>query len=179
MALHVATRAGARQRVGAGEGAAALAGAIEARADERALRAAPAERGAHAAAVDERDAVRDRETAEEEIRAVNEEAMSVNEEFQTTNEELETSKEELQSLNEELTALNSQLQETLNRYQTLADDLENILNSADVATLFLDRNLRIRFFTPAARIGYSIDVFHVTPEDVARYRAARAAAASQ
>jgi two-component system CheB/CheR fusion protein len=102
------------------------------------------------------DAVRDRETAEEEIRAVHEEAMSVNEEFQTTNEELETSKEELQSLNEELTALNSQLQETLNRYQTLADDLENILNSADVATLFLDRGLRIRFFTPAARMLFSV-----------------------
>ena len=77
------------------------------------------------------NAIRDRETAEEEIRAINEEAMSVNEEFQTTNEELETSKEELQSLNEELTALNSQLQETLDQHQTVANDLENILNSAD------------------------------------------------
>ncbi len=82
--------------------------------------------------------------------------MSVNEEFQTTNEELETSKEELQSLNEELTALNSQLQETLNQHQTLANDLENILNSADVATLFLDENLRIRFFTPAAKALFSV-----------------------
>jgi two-component system CheB/CheR fusion protein len=97
------------------------------------------------------EAIRDRETAEEEIRAINEEAMSVNEEFQTTNEELETSREELQSLNEELTALNSQLQETLGQHQAVANDLENILNSADVATLFLDENLRIRFFTPAAK----------------------------
>ena len=82
--------------------------------------------------------------------------MSVSEEFQTTNEELETSREELQSLNEELTALNSQLQETLSQHQAVANDLENILNSADVATLFLDENLRIRFFTPAAKALFSV-----------------------
>ena len=102
------------------------------------------------------NAIRDRETAEEDVRAINEESMSVNEEFQTTNEELETSKEELQSLNEELTALNSQLQETLTQHQILANDLENILNSADVATLFLDEKLRIRFFTPAAKALFSV-----------------------
>ena len=102
------------------------------------------------------NAIRDRETAEEDVRAINEESMSVNEEFQTTNEELETSKEELQSLNEELTALNGQLQETLNQHRTLANDLENILNSADVATLFLDENLRIRFFTPAVKALFSM-----------------------
>ena len=102
------------------------------------------------------NAIDDRETAEEDLRAINEESMSVNEEFQTTNEELETSKEELQSLNEELTALNSQLQETLNQHQTLANDLENILNSADVATVFLDEKLRIRFFTPAAKALFSV-----------------------
>jgi two-component system CheB/CheR fusion protein len=101
-------------------------------------------------------AVHDRETAEEELRAVNEEAMSMNEEYQTTNEELETSKEELQSLNEELTAHNSQLQETLDRHKAIANDLENILNSADVATLFLDENLKIRFFTPAAKSLFSV-----------------------
>jgi two-component system CheB/CheR fusion protein len=107
------------------------------------------------------EAIRDRETAEEEIRAINEEAMSVNEEFQTTNEELETSREELQSLNEELTALNSQLQETLGQHQAVANDLENILNSADVATLFLDENLRIRFFTPAAKALFSVIISDV------------------
>jgi len=101
-------------------------------------------------------AIRDRETAEEAIRAINEEMMSVNEEFQTTTEELETSKEELQSLNEELTALNGQLQETLERQQIVTDDLENILNSADVATLFLDEKLNIRFFTPAAKSLFSV-----------------------
>ncbi|MGA3000782.1 MAG: chemotaxis protein CheB [Acetobacteraceae bacterium] len=102
------------------------------------------------------EAIRDREIAEEENRATNEEAMSVSEEFQTTNEELETSREELQSLNEELTALNGQLQEALGQHQAIANDLENILNSADVATLFLDEDFRIRFFTPAARALFSV-----------------------
>lgn len=102
------------------------------------------------------DAVRDREIAEEEIRAINEEAMSVNEEFQTTNEELETSHEELQSLNEELTALNGQLQETLTQQRATADDLQNILNSSDLATIFLDADLNIRFFTPAAKALFSV-----------------------
>jgi two-component system CheB/CheR fusion protein len=101
-------------------------------------------------------AIRDRDIAEEDIRAINEEAMSVNEEFQTTNEELETSHEELQSLNEELTALNSQLQETLDQQRSTADDLQNILNSSDLATIFLDDKLRIRFFTPAARALFSV-----------------------
>ena len=64
--------------------------------------------------------------------------LSVQEEFQSTNEELLTSKEELQSLNEELTALNSQLQETLEKQRTTANDLQNVLYSTDVATIFLD-----------------------------------------
>lgn len=101
-------------------------------------------------------AIRDRDIAEEEIRAINEEAMSVNEEFQTTNEELETSQEELQSLNEELTALNSQLQEVLDQQRSTGDDLQNILNSSDIATIILDDQLRIRFFTPAARALFSV-----------------------
>ena len=102
------------------------------------------------------DAIREREIAEEEMRAINEEAMSVNEEFQSTNEELETSKEELQSLNEELTVLNSQLQETLDEHKSVANDLENILTSADLATLFLDEKLNIRFFTPATTSLFSL-----------------------
>jgi two-component system CheB/CheR fusion protein len=108
-------------------------------------------------------AIREREAADEELRAVNEEAMSVNEEFQTTNEELETSKEELQSLNEELTTLNSQLQVTAAEYQSIANDFENILNSANVATLFLDLKLNIRFFTPAAK-----NLFSVIASDIGR-----------
>ncbi len=101
-------------------------------------------------------AIRDLDIANEEHKAINEEAMSVNEEFQSTNEELVTSKEELQSLNEELTALNSQLQETLERQRSTSTDLQNILYSSDVATIFLDGDLNIRFFTPAAKILFRI-----------------------
>ena len=108
-------------------------------------------------------ALRDLELSAEEQKAVNEEALSVNEEFQSTNEELLASKEELQSLNEELTALNSQLQETLERQRSTTDDLQNVLYSTNVATLFLDRDLRIRFFTPATR-----SLFAILPGDVGR-----------
>ena len=107
--------------------------------------------------------IRDLELASEEQKAINQEALSVNEEHQSTNEELMTSKEEMQSLNEELTALNSQLQETLERQRTTSDDLQNVLYSTDVATLFLDRNLRIRFFTPATKA-----LFAVIPGDIGR-----------
>jgi two-component system, chemotaxis family, CheB/CheR fusion protein len=78
-------------------------------------------------------------------------------------EELLTSKEELQSLNEELTALNSQLHETLERQRTTSNDLQNVLYSADIATLFLDTNLNIRFFTPAAK-----SLFRVIASDIGR-----------
>ena len=108
-------------------------------------------------------AIRNMELSSEEQKAVNEEALSVNEEFQSTNEELLTSKEELQSLNEELTALNGQLQETLDRQRTTANDLQNVLYSTDVATLFLDLDLNIRFFTPATKL-----LFNVIPSDVGR-----------
>jgi len=103
------------------------------------------------------------EKSGEEQRAINEEALSVNEEYQSTNEELITSKEELQSLNEELTALNSQLQETLERQRVTSNDLQNILYSTDLATLFLDTDLNIRFFTPATK-----RLFNLVPGDVGR-----------
>ncbi|MCI4678928.1 response regulator [Rhodoblastus acidophilus] len=108
-------------------------------------------------------AIRNLEISGEEQKAINEEALSVNEELQSTNEELLTSKEELQSLNEELTALNNQLQETLDRQRTTADDLQNVLYSTDVATIFLDAALKIRFFTPATR-----SLFNVIASDVGR-----------
>jgi two-component system CheB/CheR fusion protein len=108
-------------------------------------------------------AVRNLESSSEEQMAINEEALSVNEEHQSTNEELLASKEELQSLNEELNALNSQLQETLDRQRTTADDLQNVFYSTDVATLFLDANFNIRFFTPSTRL-----LFNVIPSDVGR-----------
>jgi two-component system CheB/CheR fusion protein len=101
-------------------------------------------------------AIRNLEMSAEEQKAVNQEALSVNEEFQSTNEELLTSKEELQSLNEELTALNGQLQETLDRQRTTSNDLQNVLYSTDVATLFLDKALNIRLFTPAAKALFGV-----------------------
>ena len=110
-----------------------------------------------------KDAMRELAIAGEEQKAINEEALSVNEEFQSANEELLTSKEELQSLNEELTALNGQLQETLDRQRTTADDLQNVLYSTDVATIFLDVELTIRFFTPSTRL-----LFSIIPGDVGR-----------
>jgi two-component system CheB/CheR fusion protein len=111
-------------------------------------RIAELERDLAAAQTDLQIALAAQDIAHQEQKAINEEALSVNEEFQSTNEELLTSKEELQSLNEELTALNSQLQETLDRQRLTSDDLQNVLYSTDVGTLFLDKALCIRFFTP-------------------------------
>jgi two-component system CheB/CheR fusion protein len=128
-----------------------------------ASRIAELERELEAARAELEDGARSLEASDEEQRAINEEALSVNEEYQSTNEELLTSKEELQSLNEELTALNSQLQETLERQRTTANDLQNVLYSTDIATLFLDRALNIRFFTPATK-----SLFKVIPGDVGR-----------
>ena len=108
-------------------------------------------------------AIESLEISSAEQKAVNEEALSVNEEFQSTNEELLTSKEELQSLNEELIALNNQLQETLERQRTTSNDLQNVLYSTDVATIFLDTSLSIRFFTPATK-----SLFSVIPGDIGR-----------
>ena len=120
-----------------------------------------------------RDALRDLEQEVESHASDSAEALSVNEEFQSTNEELLASKEELQALNEELTALNGQLQETLERHRTTANDLQNVLYSTDVATIFLDCALNIRFFTPAVRA-----LFHVIATDIGRPLADLAALSS-
>ena len=108
-------------------------------------------------------AVQDLDSAKEEQRRISEQAMSLNEEAQSTNEELVTSKEELQSVNEELTALNSQLHETLERQRNTSNDLQNILESSGIATIFLDEELKIRFFTPAA-----MSLFKVISTDIGR-----------
>ncbi|MEO9228001.1 MAG: CheR family methyltransferase, partial [Devosia sp.] len=126
-------------------------------------RVAELERELEATRTELADAVRSLERSGEDQKAINEEALSVNEEYQSTNEELLTSKEELQSLNEELTALNGQLQETLERQRTTSNDLQNVLNSTAVATIFLDTELRIRSFTPATKA-----LFNVIPTDVGR-----------
>ncbi|MGO8917800.1 MAG: chemotaxis protein CheB [Stellaceae bacterium] len=147
----------------------------EAKSEQRSVRSAAPTDSAEVSRIEEleheldatrkelQSAIRDLEISNEEQKAINEEALSVNEEFLSTNEELTTSKEELQSLNEELTALNSQLQETLERQRSTSNDLQNILYSSDVATLFLDRDLNIRFFTPAAK-----SLFRVIASDIGR-----------
>ncbi len=130
---------------------------------KNAARVAELERELESLRTELQGAIHNLEISSEDQRAVHEEALSVNEEFQSTNEELLTSKEELQSLNEELTALNSQLQETLDRQRVTSNDLQNILYSTDVATLFLDTKLNIRFFTPATKA-----LFNLIPGDVGR-----------
>lgn len=105
----------------------------------------------------------EQDVASEELRAANEEALSSNEELQSTNEELETAKEELQSTNEELTTLNEELQNRNVELQEVGDDLLNLFNSVDIAIVILDRDLRIRRFTPRAQ-----SILNIIPGDVGR-----------
>jgi two-component system CheB/CheR fusion protein len=104
-----------------------------------------------------------RQTAIEELRSSNEELHSVNEEMQSTNEELETSKEELQSLNEELHTVNVRLSEKIDELDQANNDLRNLFDSTQIATVFLDRHLVIRNFTPAIA-----DIYNLIPSDQGR-----------
>jgi two-component system CheB/CheR fusion protein len=90
------------------------------------------------------------ETTNEELKSTNEEMQSVNEELQSTNEELETSKEELQSVNEELSTVNAELQDKVSDLSRANNDMNNLLAGTGVATVFVDHQLRIARFTPAA-----------------------------
>ncbi len=90
------------------------------------------------------------ETSTEELKASHEEALSTNEELQSANEELEASSEELRSLNEELSTVNSQLKEKIDQLQSANDDVKNFFSSTDLPTIFLDPDLKIQRYTPAA-----------------------------
>jgi two-component system CheB/CheR fusion protein len=103
------------------------------------------------------------DVATEELRAANEELQSINEEYRSTSEELETSKEELQSINEELQTVNSELKLKLESISRAHSDLQNLIAATDVGTLFLDSNLRIKWFTEQVT-----GLFSITPADEGR-----------
>jgi two-component system CheB/CheR fusion protein len=103
------------------------------------------------------------EMLNEEMRSTNEEYQSVNEELQSSNEELETAKEEMQSVNEELQTVNDEVGKKNTILGTLNSDLKNLLDSTEIATIFLDNNLRIKNFTPAMT-----GLFHLRDSDRGR-----------
>jgi two-component system CheB/CheR fusion protein len=103
------------------------------------------------------------QTSQEELRSANEELQSTNEELQSTNEELTTSKEEMQSLNEELQTVNAELQAKVDDYSLVNNDMKNLLNSTEIATLFLDKELNIRRFTIEAT-----KIFKLIKSDIGR-----------
>ncbi|MDV3239564.1 MAG: PAS domain S-box protein [Gammaproteobacteria bacterium] len=104
------------------------------------------------------------ESANEELRAANEEIMSMNQELQSTNEELETSKEELQSVNEELKTVNAELENKVAELQRSHDDVQNLLSSTDIATVILDRDMRLKLFNPSTE-----KLLNLRPSDIGRF----------
>ena len=103
------------------------------------------------------------QTSQEELKSTNEELQSTNEELQSTNEELTTSKEEMQSLNEELQTVNAELQSKVDDFSRVNNDMKNLLNSTDIATLFLDKELNIRRYTNQAT-----KIFKLIKSDIGR-----------
>lgn len=103
------------------------------------------------------------ETSTEELTASNEELQAINEELRSATEELETSKEELQSINEELVTVNAELKSKVDETAKINDDLQNLITANDIGTIFVDRTMRIKRFTPRAA-----DVFSIIPSDVGR-----------
>jgi two-component system, chemotaxis family, CheB/CheR fusion protein len=109
------------------------------------------------------DTLEEMQSSQEELKSTNEELQSTNEELQSTNEELMSSKEEMQSLNEELQTLNAELQSKIEDFTNVNSDMKNLLNSTDIATLFLDKKLNIRRFTVQA-----VKIFKLIKSDIGR-----------
>jgi transcriptional regulator with PAS, ATPase and Fis domain len=126
-------------------------------------RVAELEREVLAAREEARSTREEMQTSQEELKSTNEEMQSTNEELQSTNEELTTSKEEMQSLNEELQTVNAELQAKLEDLSRASDDMKNLLDSTDIATLFLDKALNVRRFTSQAT-----KIIKLIPGDVGR-----------
>lgn len=103
------------------------------------------------------------EVSTEELRASNEELQAINEELRSATEELETSKEELQSVNEELITVNYELKLKIDETGKANDDLNNLIASTDIATVFVDSAIRIKRYTPRAT-----DIFNIIPNDIGR-----------
>lgn len=109
------------------------------------------------------------ETSVEELKASNEELQAINEELRSTSEELESSKEELQSVNEELTTANAEMQARIEDTAKANDDLHNIIASSEIATVFVDKEIRVKRFTPNATAIFNLidtdlgrSLFHIT-----------------
>ncbi|MBC7780441.1 MAG: PAS domain-containing protein [Proteobacteria bacterium] len=102
-------------------------------------------------------------TAVEDLKATNEELQAINEEMRSTTEELETSKEELQSTNEELMTVNVELKNKIDETNRVTDDLRNLVRSSEIASIFVDPEMRIRRFTPAAQ-----SIFNIIGTDIGR-----------
>ena len=109
------------------------------------------------------DVIEQAEVSSEELKASNEEMQAINEELRSASEELETSKEELQSINEELLTVNHELKIKVEETDQVNDYLSNLISSTDIATVFVDRELRIKWFTPRAT-----DIFNMRAVDAGR-----------
>ena len=107
--------------------------------------------------------VEEYESSSEELKVSNEELQSINEEYRSATEELETSKEELQSINEELQTVNSELKAKLEEISHSHSDLQNLMSATEIGMLFLDRELRIRHYTPGMQ-----ELFNIMPGDRGR-----------